>query len=107
MNTGMAPTACATLMPALTGANGNYYTPAAVIVVEPQPVRVQADERPVSAEEVESLIQAAGPLSVRDIAGGLGVTVAAALSAVRGMIVGDCLRQDEWGRLSLAPGCGT
>jgi hypothetical protein len=101
MNSQITSAACTTIMPALTGAGGNYYTPAAVIAVEPRTVRVSGAERNVSTAEVAELIEAAGPLSVRDIAGGLGVTVSAALGAVRQMVERHRLREDEWDRFSL------
>jgi hypothetical protein len=51
---------------------------------------------------VSDLIAAAGPLSARDIAGGLDVSLFEALARVRAMVAGGGLRQDEWGRYCLS-----
>ena len=64
--------------------------------------RVTATTTPrVSASDVRDLIEAAGPLSMRDIAGGLGVTEREAASVIRWMADAGELKQDEWGRLRL------
>jgi hypothetical protein len=61
----------------------------------------EATDRAASAEAVRSLIDAAGPLSLGDIAGGLGIAVAAASTTVDRMLAAGCLRQDEWERHTL------
>lgn len=58
----------------------------------------------VSPDDVRGLIDAAGPLSLRDIAAGLGVPAHRASRVVEWMLDHDCLRQDEWRRLTLR-GC--
>lgn len=58
----------------------------------------------VSAGDVRDLIDAAGPLSLRDIAAGLGVPVYRAATIVNWMLEHDCLQQDEWRRHTLR-GC--
>jgi hypothetical protein len=55
----------------------------------------------VSASDVRDLIEAAGQLSMRDIAGGLGVTEREAASVVSWRADAGELKQDEWGRLRL------
>ena len=51
--------------------------------------------------EICDLIEAAGPLALWDIAGGLDVPVAAATVVVQSMVSGGCLREDEWGRFGM------
>jgi hypothetical protein len=58
----------------------------------------------VAAAEVCDLIEAAGPLTVRDIAGGLAVSVRQASASVQLMVRRNCLKQDEFRRYRL---CGT
>ena len=52
----------------------------------------------VSPGAVRDLLDAAGPLSLRDIAAGLGVPMQRASHIVSWMLDHDCLRQDEWRR---------
>jgi hypothetical protein len=59
----------------------------------------------VSPDEVRELIDAAGPLTICDIAGGLAVSVRAAVPAVRRMLSSGCLRRDEFDRYRLWGGC--
>lgn len=50
------------------------------------------------AGEVCGLLHAAGPLTIRDIAGGLAISVADAAARVRLMRARGDLREDEFGR---------
>ncbi|MBI5288622.1 MAG: hypothetical protein HY873_06585 [Chloroflexi bacterium] len=61
----------------------------------------------LSSHDVRDLIDAAGPLSLRDIAGGLDAPLARVAGLVARMLAQGCLRQDEWGRhrRSPAPAC--
>ncbi len=54
--------------------------------------------RRVATSDVGDLIDAAGPLSLRDIAGGLNVSMHQASTLVDWMLRHDWLRQDEWER---------
>jgi hypothetical protein len=58
--------------------------------------------RGISSRDVSDLIAADGPLSARDIASGLDVSLFEALARVRAMVAGGGLRQDEWGRYHLS-----
>jgi hypothetical protein len=55
----------------------------------------------VSADEVCDLLAAAGPLTLRDIAGGLAVPARRAAGRIRQMLAGGTLKQDEFGRYRL------
>ena len=57
--------------------------------------------RGVSPDDVRELIDAAGPLALRDVAAGLGVPAHRAAAVVGWMLDHDCLRQDEWRRLTV------
>jgi hypothetical protein len=61
---------------------------------------VQTLERGI-APSVCDLIDAAGPLSLRDIAAGLDVSLHQASNVVGWMLEHDCLREDEWDRACL------
>ena len=56
----------------------------------------------VSVDDVCDLLAAAGPLTVRDIAGGLAVPARQAASCVRRMVRERSLRRDEFGRYRLS-----
>jgi hypothetical protein len=56
----------------------------------------------ISAPDVRELIEAAGPLFLRDIAEGLDVPVADLEPVVAMMVAQGLLRQDEWTRYALA-----
>jgi hypothetical protein len=78
----------------------------------PAPRRPAVQQRPavqtverVTVHGVRDLIEAAGPLSLRDIAGALDVPERDAMVVVGWMIARDCLRQDEWGRHRLWGAC--
>jgi hypothetical protein len=60
-----------------------------------------APPRRVAADEVTALIDAAGPLSLKDIAAGLSATVREAASVVWRMLDDGSLRTDEWSRHAL------
>jgi hypothetical protein len=60
-----------------------------------------ASRHRTGASDVRDLIAAAGPLSLRDIAGGLGVSTSEATALLRSMVEHDGLRQDEWARYRL------
>ena len=55
----------------------------------------------VRSDDVLDLLDAAGALTVREIAGGLGVSERAAADVVAVMVERDWLRADEWGRLRM------
>ena len=55
----------------------------------------------LSADGVADLLRAAGPLSVEDIAGGLGASVRDVQAIVWRMVDEDCVRPDEWQRMKL------
>ncbi len=55
----------------------------------------------ISIDDVCDLIDAAGPLTLRDIAGGLAVPVRRAAARVRQMVGAGALRRDEFGRYRL------
>ena len=61
--------------------------------------------RRIVSSDVRDLIDAAGPLSLRDIAGGLDVSNYQAAALVHSMIEHNCLRQDEWERFRLPSAC--
>ena len=52
----------------------------------------------VGVSDVSDLLDAAGPLSLSDIAGGLAVPLSAAAARVRQMVLAGQLRRDEFGR---------
>ena len=62
-------------------------------------------ERTASPDEVCDLIAAAGPLTVRDIAGGLAVSARQASASVQLMVRRNCLKQDEFRRYRLSGTC--
>jgi hypothetical protein len=66
---------------------------------------VQIFERTISIQDVCELLDAAGALALRDIAGGLGVSTAGASTLVRRMVNFGYLREDEWSRYRLAGDC--
>jgi hypothetical protein len=55
----------------------------------------------ISVREVCDLIDTAGPLTLRDIAGGLAVPVRRAAARVRQMVGAGALGRDEFGRYRL------
>jgi hypothetical protein len=73
----------------------------APVALRPAPVPVP---RRIGAADVLGLLEAAGPLTTADIAGGLGVSEREAASVVRVMLDRDWLRPDEWGRLGVGRG---
>lgn len=66
---------------------------------------LDATSREVAAEDVRDLIDAAGPLTLRDIAGGLDVPLRLAAERVRRMVAGRTLTRDEFGRYRLWGAC--
>ena len=60
-----------------------------------------------STDDVLALIDAAGPLTLKDIAGGLNVSLRYASSLVRRLAAGGCLGLDEWDRHRVRGGCGS
>jgi hypothetical protein len=58
-----------------------------------------------SISDVCALIDAAGPLTLRDLAGGLNVPLRQASQLVVSMLDSDCLKQDEWARYRLWGSC--
>lgn len=64
---------------------------------------VVADQIPF--DDVCDLIAAAGPLTLRDVAGGLAVPAARAAGCVSKMIAECLLEEDEFGRYQLAGAC--
>jgi hypothetical protein len=59
----------------------------------------------VTEAEVCDLIEAAGPLGLRDIAGGLDASIRAVAARVRRMLRNGTLKQDEWARYRLWGEC--
>ena len=86
---------------------GSIYSPVA------RALRLVTAIRPVAAApavavgtaDVRDLLDAAGPLAIADIAGGLDISVKAASARVAAMLYCGCLRADEWGRYCLSEGC--
>ena len=70
----------------------------------PRSATVLTLERAASPDEVCELIEAAGPLTIRDIAGGLAVSIRQASASVQLMVRRNWLKQDEFRRYRL---CGT
>ncbi len=66
---------------------------------------MQALGRAIAVSDVCDLIDAAGPLSLRDMAGGLDVSLHQASTVVGWMLDHDCLRQDEWEQHRLSGAC--
>ena len=94
---------CTTIMPALSGAADNFYMPTAVLPVAPVRRPTAREQRhAVSPDEVSDLIEASGPLSLSDIAGGLGVSVRDATPVAYMLLDTGRLRADEWNRFRLA-----
>jgi hypothetical protein len=56
-------------------------------------------------DDIRDLIAAAGPLTARDIAGGLGVPCRQAEAAIRRMRRLHCLKRDEFDRYRLWSSC--
>ena len=73
---------------------------------EPRDAMVRTLGRRIAVSDVCDLIDAAGPLSLRDIAGGLDISLQQASCVVGWMLEHDCLRQDEWERHGLWGACG-
>jgi hypothetical protein len=63
--------------------------------------------RCVSVDAVCDLIEAAGPLTVRDIAGGLDVPLRQASASVHRLARSNCLKQDEFRRYRLTRNCAS
>jgi hypothetical protein len=84
---------------------GTTYMPASleatVTVIRPSARRAASPREDLTTDSVADLLRAAGPLSVEDIAGGLGVPVREAEGVVRTMVADDCVRPDEWQRMKL------
>ena len=85
---------------------GSVYTPVAralraVTGIRPIPAPVVS----VNMAIVRDLLDAAGPLTIADIAGGLDVSVKSASGRVAAMLYCGCLRADEWGRYRLSERC--
>lgn len=66
---------------------------------------VQTFAPTVAIQDVCDLLAAAGPLTSRDIAGGLGVTPFEVWHSVRNLLDSGDLREDEFGRYRLAGAC--
>jgi len=66
---------------------------------------VHAWEPAVSSHDICDLLGAAGPLSLDDIAGGLGVPARQAAMIARWMLDHGLLEQDEWDRFMLRIDC--
>jgi hypothetical protein len=76
----------------------------------PRPLAWQAapattDVPAVSTADVQDLIDAAGPLALRDIAGGLDCAVRDAATRVQQLLEQGCLRRDEFRRYRLVGAC--
>ena len=80
-------------MPASLDASVNAFRPSARRAVRPS--------TGLTTDTVADLLRAAGPLSVEDIAGGLGVSIREAQAVVWRMVDDDCVRPDEWQRMKL------
>ena len=55
----------------------------------------------ISVDDVRDLLDAAGPLTLRDIAGGLAVPARRVAGRIRQMLADCALKQDEFGRYRL------
>jgi hypothetical protein len=84
---------------------GTSYMPASMdaagSVIRTHARRAVRPRGDLSTDSVADLLRAAGSLSVEDIAGGLGVSVREAQAVVWRMIDEDCVKADEWQRLTL------
>jgi hypothetical protein len=58
-----------------------------------------------SSEDVVGLIDAAGPLTADDIAGGLDVSLSETFTRLQSMVNAGCVQQDEWSRYRLWGSC--
>lgn len=90
---------------------GGAYWPAdeaqlGVMLVFPAQPTATRSGPPGMIEEISALLEAAGALTVDDIAGGLDLSVDTASAWVNEMLHQDCLREDEWNRYSLRGACG-
>lgn len=86
-----------TTSPAIVHARRTAFVPGLTVPVRP----VAVPQRRAAAGDVRDLIDAAGPLSLRDIAGGTGIAPHEAAQIVAHMVAHGVLRRDEWGRHSL------
>ena len=84
-----------------TTATNFHSTPTVVRTSPAATARPSRQLRRASTADVCDLIDAAGPLSLCDIAGGLDIHVAQASRVVRTMVADACLREDEWGRFGI------
>ena len=86
---------------------GSVYTPVARALRAVTAIRPAAPSPAIAAEiaAVRDLLDAAGPLTMADIAGGLDITVKAASARVAALLYCGCLRPDEWGRFRVTEGC--
>ena len=73
---------------------------ATITVIRPRRPAFDAAAR-LSTSAVQDLLEAVGPLSVEDIAGGLGASVRETKAVVWRMVDEDRLRPDEWQRMKL------
>lgn len=80
-----------------TYAPNPVYMHPAVFALPPRPA--VAAPRGVAPVDVSDLLDAAGSLSIADIAGGLDATLAAVEATVAWMVSRGDLRRDEWDRL--------
>jgi hypothetical protein len=84
---------------------GTSYMPASleapVTVIRPSARRAATPRAELSTDAVADLLRAAGPLSVEDIAGGLGAPLREVRAVVRQMVDDDCVLPDEWQRMKL------
>jgi hypothetical protein len=86
-------------------------TPTSTALVQARPadalagfgtVGVQDWKRGIAREDVFDLLDAAGSLTVSDIAGGLDVAAAEVAPCVRTLVRSGDLREDEYGRYRMA-----
>lgn len=78
------------------------YMHPAVFTMRPATRPVVEDAQGVSPADVRDLLEAAGSLGIRDIAGGLDVRESAVVATVAWMLSRNELQMDEWNRLRAA-----
>ncbi len=79
-----------------------YMHPAVFTMRPPSEASKVGEPRGVAPIDVRELLEAAGALTIADIAGGLDVTLAAVQTTIAWMVSRGDLRTDEWNRLRSA-----
>lgn len=79
-----------------------YMHPAVFTMRQEAAPKSAAIPQSAGVADVRDLLEAAGPLDISDIAGGLDLPVAAVVGTVAWMLARGELRRDEWERLRAA-----